>query len=149
METPAREKYNHFSFFDPTLPNPGANNLLGALAFATDARPYPEHVDHTGFAPRLGAAYSVGHDTVVRAGYGIFYGQEFYPGWNAGMNLDGYNTNFTANSPGLNGTRQATPGVCLSAGSVFCAVGGFPTPSTAENLSPSFDNGQNPLYRPF
>lgn len=148
METPSREKYNHFSFFDATLPNPAADNRFGALAFATDARPYPEHLGKSGFAPRLGAAYSVGRDTVIRAGYGIFYGQAFYPGWNAGMNLDGYNTNFTANSAGLNASGQATPGVCLSPGNVFCAAGGFPTPSTAENLSPSFDNGQNPLYRP-
>ncbi len=48
METPTREKYNHASFFDPTLPNPDAGGLLGAMAFATSSRPYPEHVDHAG-----------------------------------------------------------------------------------------------------
>ena len=30
----------------------------------------------------MGFAYSLSPRTVVRAGYGIFYSQAFYPGWN-------------------------------------------------------------------
>ena len=43
------------------------------------------------FAPRLGLAYRLGDKTVVRAGYGLFYTQAFYPGWGGGMSLDGFN----------------------------------------------------------
>ena len=155
METPTREKYNHASFFDPTLPNPDAGNLLGALAFASSSRPYPEQVDHAGVAPRLGVAYAVRPNMVVRAGYGIFFGQAFYPGWNGGNSLDGYNINSAVSSPGLNSTGQVIPAMCLTPGNAFCVAAGvpangYPTPaSLAPSLTPGFDNGLSPLYRPF
>jgi hypothetical protein len=155
METPTREKYNHASFFDPTLPNPDAGNLLGALAFASSSRPYPEQVDHAGVAPRLGVAYAVRPNMVVRAGYGIFFGQAFYPGWNGGNSLDGYNINSAVGSPGLNSTGQVIPAMCLTPGNAFCVAAGVPAngyptpPSLAPSLTPGFDNGLSPLYRPF
>ena len=40
---------------------------------------------------RVGLAYAVSDKTVVRAGYGLFYTQAFYPGWGGGMSLDGFN----------------------------------------------------------
>src|SRR4029453_12559491 len=43
-----------------------------------------------GFAPRLGGVYSLNDKTVVRAGWGIFYTQAFYPGWGGGISLDGF-----------------------------------------------------------
>ena len=155
METPTREKYNHASFFDPTLPNPDAGGLPGALAFASSSRPYPEKVDYAGVAPRLGFAYAVRPNMVVRAGYGIFFGQAFYPGWNGGNSLDGYNVNSAISSPGYNGTGQAVPAMCLTPGNAFCVAAGVPAngyptpPSLAPSLTPGFDNGLAPLYRPF
>jgi len=155
METPTREKYNHASFFDPTLPNPDAGGLLGAMAFANSRRPYPEHVDYAGVAPRLGVAYAFKQNTVIRAGYGIFFGQAFYPGWNGGNSLDGYNINTGVGSPGNTIPGQAIPAMCLTPGNVFCvAMGapsnGYPTPaSLAPSLAPGIDNGLDPLYRPF
>jgi hypothetical protein len=155
METPTREKYNHASFFDPTLPNPDAGGLLGAMAFATSNRPYPEHVDHAGFAPRLGVAYAFRPSTVIRAGYGIFFGQAFYPGWGGGNSLDGYNINSGVGSPGLTGPGQVIPAMCLTPGNAFCVAAGvpangYPTPaSLASSLTPGIDNGLDPLYRPF
>jgi len=155
METPTREKYNHDSFFDPTLANPDAGNLLGALAFASSSRPYPEQVDHAGVAPRLGVAYAVRPNMVVRAGYGIFFGQAFYPGWNGGNSLDGYNVNSAVGSSGVNSTGQVIPAMCLTPGNAFCVAAGvpangYPTPaSLAPSLTPGFDNGLSPLFRPF
>jgi hypothetical protein len=74
--------------------------------------------------------------TVVRAGYGVFYTQAFYPGWNGGMNLDGFNpvVNF-GNS--LSGYEPA-----------FYLDKGFPAYSTAPNVSQGADNGHSPIYRP-
>jgi hypothetical protein len=98
-------------------------------------------------------AYAPNPSTVVRAGYGIFFGQAFYQGWNGGMNLDGYNVNSTISSPGLNSTGNVIPSMCLTTGNVFCVAAGvpangYPTPtSLAPSLSPDIDNGGAPLYR--
>src|SRR6185437_8301089 len=79
-------------------PNPDAGNLPGSLQYAgkkwgaaSYGKRYPEDVFNGGFGPRLGAAYRLDEKTVVRAGYGVFYTQAFYPGWGGGMNLDGFN----------------------------------------------------------
>lgn len=150
VETPSKEKSNHLAWFDPTLANPDAvgpnGPLLGALAFATSSKAYPENLSLGGFAPRLGVAYSWDQKTVLRAGYGVYFSQAFYPGWNGGMNLDGYNK------------TDSAPNTCLSPGNVFCVAGnswgfqpnggGYPTPAVTQSLTPGFDNGQSPQYRP-
>jgi len=64
--------------FGPTIPNPKAGNLLGALAYEgygagrcncqfTNTYPFA-------IGPRLGAAYQIDSKTVLRAGWGISYG---------------------------------------------------------------------------
>lgn len=67
-----------FSFVDLTKPNPGANNLPGAMAFAGPGagrtgtkRPYP--TDFSNFGPRAGFAYQLASKTVLRGGFGIYY----------------------------------------------------------------------------
>lgn len=151
--TPFREKYDNLSFFDPTGPNPGAvtaggTELLGRLAFAGNkfgsasyGADYPEIPFKTAYAPRLGFAYAIGQKTVVRAGYGIYFGQAFYPGWSGGMSQDGFNK-------ALNLNQQPSGNFQIPA--LYLASGISPTMrgSTAEDLSASYDNGQSPLYRP-
>jgi Carboxypeptidase regulatory-like domain len=146
--SPSFEKSDHLSFFDPDGPNPDAvgpnGPLKGRLAFAGNkygqasygAR-YPEDQKYN-FAPRVGIAYTLDTKTVVRAGYGIYVGQAFYPGWGGGMSLDGFNLNDTISE--VRGTSSVTPAMYLSQG--------FPTPSSTSNISEGFDNGQSPLYRP-
>jgi hypothetical protein len=149
LYSPFREKNNHFSFFDPLGINPGTGNpgLKGRLAFAGNSygaasygRQYPEEVFKNGFAPRVGFSYAKDDKTVIRAGYGIYFGQAFYPGWNGGMSLDGFNLNDTINSV-ANSSGISTPAMYLQ--------NGFPTPAETSNISSDFDNGQAPLYRPF
>jgi hypothetical protein len=76
--SPFTEVNNIMSFFNPTLPNPLAGGVPGALQFAGNgadschcSTPVKQHNINLG--PRLGAAYRLGEKTVIRASYGIFY----------------------------------------------------------------------------
>jgi Carboxypeptidase regulatory-like domain len=143
---PSWEAKDQTSFFDPTAQNPEAGNLLGALMFAGDkwgsasfGSPYPEKVFNGAFGPRIGIAYAVTEKTVVRAGYGVFFMQNFYPEWNGGIGTDGFNESVAFSST-LGGLQPA-----------FLLQNGFPQNfQYPPNISRSFLNGQNaPNYRPF
>jgi hypothetical protein len=77
---PRIEAHSNFAGFDPTLPNPGAGNILGAVAFLGEgpgrdnSRKSFADTDYLSFGPRLGFAYQLREKTVLRGGYGIFYG---------------------------------------------------------------------------
>lgn len=78
VDLPATEAFDRFSAVDPTLPNPGAGNILGAYTYfgtgtGRNGRKRPQDVYKKAFGPRLGFAYSINDKTVVRGGYGIFY----------------------------------------------------------------------------
>jgi hypothetical protein len=149
VSTPSSEKYDRMSFFDPLGANPGAGNLLGRLAFAgtkwgaaSFGRRTPEKIWHRAFAPRLGVAYSFDSKTVVRAGYGIFYQQVYYPHWNGGIPgsaLEGFNAS-PAFSSTLGGIQAA-----------FLLSQGFPQNFTPPpTIDSSAANGQSNInYRPF
>jgi hypothetical protein len=141
--TPASEKYNKLSFFDPDGVNPSAGGLKGRLAFAgtewgaaSYGAPYPEEKFYGGFAPRLGLSYALNDKTVVRAGWGIFYDRAYYPDWGGGMNLAGFNSNVAFNSS-LGGVEPA-----------FYLQDGFPQDFTPPPFIQSdYSNGQDIYYR--
>jgi hypothetical protein len=72
------EAHNRYSSFDPTLANPEAGGLPGAMAFAgpctgctgKDTFESPENND---WGPRFGFAYRVTNKDVIRGGYGMYY----------------------------------------------------------------------------
>src|SRR5581483_2616742 len=78
----ATERYNRISAIDLSAPSPIADKvglpLKGAYLFAGDnqslgrraIRPTAWNL----FSPRIGLAYEINKDTVLRTGYGIFYG---------------------------------------------------------------------------
>jgi len=141
--SPTWETSNYMSFFS-FADNPGAGNLPGSVEYsgtnwgsASAGVPYPEKEWNGGFAPRIGVAYAVSDKTVIRAGYGMFYTQAFYPGWGGGMSLDGFNPSVAFNNS-LGGYEPA-----------FYLDNGFPAYSSAEDISLTADNGKNgPQYRP-
>jgi outer membrane receptor protein involved in Fe transport len=143
--TPSTEENDQTSFFDPTGLNPGAGNRPGRLAFAgtkygdasygADA---PEKTYYKAYSPRIGLAYAVTPHTVIRTGYGIFFEQAYYPGWNGGIATDGFNETVSFNSS-LGGIQPS-----------FLLQNGLPQNFTKPPfLDSSFLNGQKaPNYRP-
>jgi outer membrane receptor protein involved in Fe transport len=74
----AHESYDRMSAFDPTVPNPAAGGLPGALTFwgngaARNGRHQLVDPVYKNFGPRLGLAYQLDSRTVARAYYGIQY----------------------------------------------------------------------------
>jgi len=145
LKTPVSEKFNRQSFFDPLASNPGAGNLPGTLAFAGNGwgsasygAAYPEKIFYKAFAPRLGIAYSMTSRTVVRTGYGIFYGDVKMPSWNLGVAQDGFNSNpaFSSTQGGMQAAFVLSQGFSQN----------FVHPPF---IDPTFLNGQGgPNYRP-
>jgi hypothetical protein len=151
---PFEEKFNNLSFFDPTGLNPdavtaGGTELRGRLAFAGNkfgdasyGANFPEIPQHNNLAPRVGFAYSLNDKTVVRAGYGIYFGQAFYPGWNGGMSQDGFNKYLNLSESPSNNFK--VPALYLTSG-----ISAAQTGSTASEINAGFDNGNTPsIYRP-
>src|SRR5215813_7493715 len=78
LSIPKEETNHKNSNFNPTLPNPGAGGLPGAMEFAGDGpgRSGKERFGETrqnAFGPRLGLAYQLTSRTVIRAGGAIYY----------------------------------------------------------------------------
>lgn len=94
-QTPWTERFNRQSYFNPTAPDPIAAaamsgaipslgpgltptaTVLGAAGLVdtpgVHASRYNINPNKKGLAPRVGFAYSLGANTVVRAGYGLFW----------------------------------------------------------------------------
>ncbi len=146
LYTPSSEAKNQTSFFIPNAANPGAGGRLGALMFAGNkwgaasyGAAYPEKLFYHAFGPRIGIAYALTDKTVIRTGYGIFFMQDFYPGWNGGIATDGFNVTPAFNSS-LGGLQPA-----------FLLQNGFPQNfDRPPFINRTALNGQNaPNYRPF
>lgn len=135
--SPITERQDRIANFDPALPNPGAGNLLGALAFAGSgagrsgkaqfANPW-----HRGFGPRLGIAYALNSGTVFRAAYGIMYDTNSGPA--IFMNQQGFYTNATLES--LNG--GVTPAFNWNTGFPLVPLGPYFTPTFANDSSTAY-----------
>ncbi len=131
MNLSVREKADKFSYFDPSLPNPAANGIPGALRFlgTGPGREGNRNLHNTaaGWGPRAGLAFQLSDKTVIRAGAGIFYSTVKVPG------LAGASNGF-ANSPGWSSADQGiTP--------AFNWDSGFPAWEAPPILNPGFNAG--------
>ncbi len=124
LEIPRTERYNRMSHLDPTIavpiqptavdaatwpsilgPVPDVTSPMGGLVYATAKNRHIVDTYYKDFGPRVGLAYRIKHNLVLRTGYGLFYnptqwgttgagpvGNEgFQPttGWLTTMNGDG------------------------------------------------------------
>ncbi len=140
---PSKDSNNKFAYFNPTVPNAGADNLPGSVSYAGSGPGrsgvrYPEAIWYKGIVPRLGMSYALRSNTVVRAGYGLYIDDVNMPGYDGGITQDGYNTYAVfGNSQG-----GLQPAFILSQG----VPQNYPVPP---QLTPTIDNGLNtPIYRP-
>lgn len=138
-ERPIYEKRDRLANFDPNLPNPGAGNLPGALEFAghgTGQAGVDQFANawHKGFGPRLGLAYNVKRNTVLRMGYTINYDSVAGPA--IFLNQQGYFSQATIAST----NSGVTP--------AFNWAVGFPNVPLGPYFTPTFANGTSTAYMP-
>lgn len=127
----AYEKHDRMSNFDPTVPNPAANNYPGALVFlgSGPGRTGNRHLwnNASGWGPRFGLAYQITQKTVVRGGFGIFYGSEKAPG------LTPSSTGFSSSPTWTSVDQGITP--------AFYWDQGFPAWQAPPFIDPGFNAG--------
>ncbi|MGA2646729.1 MAG: carboxypeptidase regulatory-like domain-containing protein [Candidatus Sulfotelmatobacter sp.] len=79
VSLPRTERFNRMNWFDPNavspLVVPGLGTLHGGEAFASPSERTNWVTDWSDIQPRFGFAYLIQPKTVIRGGYGIYYGQ--------------------------------------------------------------------------
>ncbi|MGO8816903.1 MAG: carboxypeptidase regulatory-like domain-containing protein [Terriglobia bacterium] len=128
LTMPETERHNELSWLDvnAAYPStvPGYPILHGGLAFAGPGERSALNPDYKDFSPRVGLAYTLNEKTVIRTGYGIYYGMS-----RAAANAYA----ITPNDPGFDGTTS-WPGTYNYAGLTPCC-----------GLSNPFPNGITPV----
>ena len=110
--TPWYEKHNHMNQIDVTPgPNFGALLVAGACGSSYYCRSLT-HPDLNNWAPRVGLAWQVAPGTVVRGGFGMFYGGQGALGANGRpVNNFPFNRSATLQSSGTKPAVQLSAGV--------------------------------------
>jgi len=114
MPIPVTEAQNRMSYVDPTLANPGAGGLPGAYVFEGSGTgrlggSSPQSIFKKAFGPRVGLAYAADPNTVIRAGYGIYFSTQRVGGF-AENDSQGFFSSYSYPTP----ASIQTPAVVLS-----------------------------------
>ncbi|MBL8211792.1 MAG: TonB-dependent receptor [Bryobacterales bacterium] len=122
-QTPWSDRFNQLGYFDPDFTDP-LTKQKGLLRFTGrdgNSR-YQSDPDRNNFAPRVGLAWNFMKDTVLRAGYGMF----FFPGsGGVGAGASDLGSGFLAQTPVFLGPPVAAPN----------------TPPVGASLARSFEAG--------
>jgi hypothetical protein len=91
LEIPRTERYNRESYLDLTqplsihpgaidaaswpsiLPMPDVSDPRGGLVYLSNKQRHPVDTNYKDFGPRLGLAYRLRNNLVIRTGYGVYY----------------------------------------------------------------------------
>ena len=131
------EKNGISSTLDPTLANPGASGYPGALSFLKDTgRSAWQNAYYGEAGPRIGFAYQLNNNLVLRAGYGLMYTPPIANSFGEAT-IDGYSGSNSL--PAYSGANKITPR--------FNWDNGYPAyPFTLPNKDPALDNGSSISY---
>ncbi len=147
VDKPRSEAHGNVSNFSPTLPNPAAGGLPGALYFAGNG---PGRIGGSGefartykrdWAPRIGFSYAPGvgrGTTAFRGGFGIYYAPLDYADFGSANQLG-----FTAN-PNFRNLDNFTQAFALDSG--FPAYAPPPNLDPGQNLLQDLGGGLNSEY---
>lgn len=128
-QMPRTERHNRMSTFDPTLANPGADNLPGAMLYASASARSFETPKKDAWGPRFGFAYKASNKDSIRGGYGIFYGGVDFDQWMASP-IQG----FEGNPSTPNTTAGLSPAWYLDTGFPVAAITAETPPITTATL---------------
>ncbi|MFC5865087.1 TonB-dependent receptor domain-containing protein [Acidicapsa dinghuensis] len=116
LDIPRTERYNRMETFDPNAISPlatqtGLTSLTGGVVFngvnGVSRRQFSPQWKN--FGPRIGLAYQLDNNTVVRAAYGVYFGPSIRSAFaTIGQEGFGSSTTYTGSANGL------TPSVYLS-----------------------------------
>ena len=119
-ESPMSERYNRQNAgFDFNATNPLQSQvtgltLKGGLLFTDSSHRYPFVKDLNNWGPRIGAAYKLFNNTVLRGGFGTNYSVTFQTGGNTGFSANtGYVASNDSNLTPANGLSNPFPGGVL------------------------------------
>lgn len=137
ISTPVTEAHDQMSFMDPTVANPGAGGLPGAYVFEGSGTGRlggntPQTSFKNAWGPRVGFSYQLRPNTVVRAGYGIYY-QSLKMGGFGENDSAGFTGSYTYPTP----ASPQTPAVVIS------QITAYPGPKPPF-INPTVMNGQDP-----
>ena len=120
VDTPRHEADGDISTFDPTIPNPAANGILGGYKFGgvgagRDGNKNEQFANtyYKNFEPRVGFSYAPGwlHDSfVIRSSYTIMYGPLIYADFGQGLDAGFTNTSTQPNTDGFVPNSQLDSG---------------------------------------
>src|ERR1700727_1803836 len=137
IQTAPTERYNAQEYFDFNAVNPistavGAN-YPGELVFNSGGNRGLYDTQHKNFAPRIGAAYRLRDNLVLRAVYGVFFVPNYYG--------QGPNIGYSQGTPWVTSLNSGlNPFTTLSGNSALnCSNGGTSTPCQS-----AFPTGQVP-----
>ena len=129
------------SSFEPDVPNPGANNIMGALVYQGTGNftcncTRLTDTEFKLFQPRVGLAYKLDDKTVVHAGYGMYVSINGSTNGNGfGQVADGFDATVSTNAP-LTGTPA------------FTTASGYPTFTPPPFVNATFDNFSGTTWIP-
>ena len=149
--TPFKEKFNNLSFIDPLGANPGATGRatfpagLPLPETSGERRATARTIPKSRSSPLSLRASALPTPSTTRPWFAqamaSTYGQAFYPGWDGGMSLEGFNKNLNLNETASGGLQ--IPAIYLNSGISASQVG------DTQHIASDFDNGQTPpKYRP-